>query len=236
MMSRFRNRIIYNQNTGEIRDERNHLSVLEDYWLPRREGSQGTQITTLPGGNAMSQIEDVDYFKKKLYNSLNVPLSRLVSEQTGFNMGRSVEITREEVKFYKFIDRLRHNFSKMFLDFLRVQLLLRGVITEEDWSVLKQQIKFVYNTDNYFWDLKEAEILAERIKMLSIVEPYAGKYFSTDYIRTKILKQTEEEIKEINRQMDIDKEKLQKEQMAILAQQQAMAMQGMAPTEEQAPQ
>jgi hypothetical protein len=237
MMSRFRNRIIYNQNTGEIRDERNHLSVLEDYWLPRREGSQGTQITTLPGGNAMSQIEDVDYFKKKLYNSLNVPLSRLVAEQTGFNMGRSVEITREEVKFYKFVERLRHNFSKLFLDFLRVQLLLRGVITEEDWSVLKQQIKFVYNTDNYFWDLKEAEILAERIKMLSILEPYSGKYFSTDYIRAKILKQTEEDIKLIDEQIKIDKEKAQKEQMALMAQQQAMAMQGMAPPgQEQAPQ
>jgi hypothetical protein len=229
MMSRFRNRIIYNQNTGEIRDERNHLSVLEDYWLPRREGSQGTQITTLPGGNAMSQIEDVDYFKKKLYNSLNVPLSRLVAEQTGFNMGRSVEITREEVKFYKFIERLRHQFSRLFLDFLRVQLLLRGVITEEDWSVLKQQIKFVYNTDNYFWDLKESEILAERIKILSIVEPYAGKYFSTEYIRAKILKQTEEDIKLIDEQIKIDKEKAQKEQMALMAQQQAMAMQGMAP-------
>ena len=227
MMSRFRNRVIYNQSTGEIRDERNHLSVLEDYWLPRREGSQGTQITTLPGGNAMSQIEDVDYFKKKLYNSLNVPLSRLASEQTGFNMGRSVEITREEVKFYKFIDRLRHHFSKLFLDFLRVQLLLKGIITEEDWAQLKQDLKIVYNTDNYFWDLKEAEILAERIKMLSIVEPYVGKYFSTEYIRTKILHQTDTDIKEIDEQMKVDKERMQREQMMLMAQQQAMQQQGM---------
>ena len=233
MMSRFRNRIIYNQSSGEIRDERNHLSVLEDYWLPRREGSQGTQISVLPGGNAMSQIEDVDYFKKKLYNSLNVPLSRLVAEQTGFNMGRSVEITREEVKFYKFIDRLRQHFSKLFLDFLRVQLLLKGIMTEEDWNQLKQDIKFVYNTDNYFWDLKEAEILAERIKMLSISEPYVGKYFSTEYIRTKILRQTENEMKQLDKQMELDRERMRQEQMIMMAQQQAMAAQQGAPPEEQ---
>jgi hypothetical protein len=223
MMSRFRNRVIYNQNTGEIRDEKNHVSVLEDYWLPRREGSQGTQIITLPGGNAMSQIEDVDYFKKKLYNSLNVPLSRLVADQTGFNMGRSVEITREEVKFYKFIDRLRAHFSKLFYDMLRVQLLLRGIVTEDDWAALKQEIKFVYNTDNYFWDLKEAEILAERIKMLSIVEPYVGKYFSSEFIRRKILKQTDEEMQVIDQQMKIDIEKMRQQQMqqAMLQQMQA---------------
>lgn len=221
MMSRFRNRLIYNQATGEVRDERNHLSVLEDYWLPRREGSRGTEITTLPGGNAMSQIEDVDYFKKKLYASLNVPLSRLMADQTGFNMGRSVEITREEVKFYKFIERIRHQFSNFFLDFLRVQLILKGVMTEEDWYELKNDIKFVFNTDNYFWDLKEAEILAERMKMLSFVEPYVGKYFSTEYVRNKILRQTEEEIRSIDDQMKIDKQRLQAEQMALMAQQQA---------------
>jgi hypothetical protein len=233
MMSRFRNRVIYNQSTGEIRDERNHLSVLEDYWLPRREGSQGTQITTLPGGNAMSQIEDVDYFKKKLYNSLNVPLNRLAADQSGFNMGRSVEITREEVKFYKFIDRLRHHFSKMFLDFLRVQLLLKGIMTEQDWAALKQDIKIVYNSDNYFWDLKEAEIMAERIKMLSYIEPYKDKYFSTDFIRRKILHQTEEEIRLIDIQIKEDKQKLQQEQMAQMAQQQLLQQQGMAPAPEQ---
>jgi len=220
MMSRFRNRIIYNQATGEVRDERNHLSILEDYWLPRREGSRGTEISTLPGGNAMSQIEDVDYFKKKLYASLNVPLSRLMADQTGFNMGRSVEITREEVKFYKFIERLRHQFSKIFLDFLRVQLLLKGVMTDEDWHTLKTDIKFIYNTDNYFWDLKEAEILGERMKMLSFVEPYVGKYFSTQYVRRNILRQTEEEIAILDEQMAEDKQKLQAEQMALMAQQQ----------------
>lgn len=229
MMSRFRNRIIYNQSTGEIRDERNHLSILEDYWLPRREGSQGTQITTLPGGNAMSQIEDVDYFKKKLYNSLNVPLSRLVADQSGFNMGRSLEITREEVKFYKFVERLRFHFSKLFYDFLRVQLLLRGVVTEEDWKVLSQKIKFVFNTDNYFWDLKESEILAERIKMLSIVEPYVGKYFSSEFIKRKILRQTDEEIQTIEQQMKIDIEKMRQEQMQQLMMQQQAQMGGEQP-------
>jgi hypothetical protein len=223
MMSRFRNRIIYNQNTGEIRDERNHLSILEDYWLPRREGSQGTQVSTLPGGNAMSQIEDVEYFKKKLYNALNVPLSRLASEQSGFNMGRSSEITREEVKFYKFIERLRHHFSKLFYDFLRVQLLLKGVMTEEDWQELKTKIKIVFNTDNYFWDLKESEILAEKIKVLSIVEPYVGKYFSTDYIKRKILKQSEEEISAINKEMEKELQQARQEQMSMMAQQ---ALQG----------
>lgn len=222
MMSRFRNRLIYNQATGEVRDERNNLSVLEDYWLPRREGSRGTEITTLPGGNAMSQIEDVDYFKKKLYSSLNVPLSRLMADQTGFNLGRSVEITREEVKFYKFVERLRHQFSKIFLDFLRVQLILKGVITEEDWHELKTEIKFVFNTDNYFWDLKESEILAERMKMLSFVDPYVGKYFSSEYVRRNVLKQTEEEMRAMDKQMESDKQKMQAEQMALLAQQQAV--------------
>jgi hypothetical protein len=231
MMSRFRNRLIYNQSTGEVRDERNHLSVLEDYWLPRREGSRGTEISTLPGGNAMSQIEDVDYFKKKLYSSLNVPLSRLMADQTGFNLGRSVEITREEVKFYKFIERLRHQFSKMFLDLLRVQLILKGVMTDDDWYELKKDINFVYNTDNYFWDLKESEILAERMKMLSFIEPYVGKYFSTDYVKSKILKQTEEEMKQIGSQMESDKQRIQAEQAAMLAQQQAQ--QGTPPEEEQ---
>ena len=225
MMSRFRQRLIYNQATGEVRDEKNHLSVLEDYWLPRREGSRGTEIITLPGGQAMSQIEDVDYFKKKLYNALNVPISRLTSESTGFNMGRSIEITREEVKFYKFIDRLRHHFSKLFLDTLRVQLLLRGVMTDADWHELKSDIKFVFNTDNYFSDLKEAEILAERLKMISYVDPYIGKYFSTAFVRKHILQQTEEDMRVMDKEMEGDRQRMQMEQMALMAQQQAQQAQ-----------
>jgi hypothetical protein len=225
MMSRFRNRVIYNQATGEVRDERNHLSVLEDYWLPRREGSRGTEISTLPGGQAMSQIEDVEYFKKKLYNSLNVPISRLTSESTGFNMGRSVEITREEVKFYKFIDRVRHHFSKLFSDMLRVQLLLKGVMTDDDWNELKGDINYQFNTDNYFWDLKESEILTERLKMISFVDPYIGKYFSSNYVRKNILRQTEEDMRVMDKDMEVDRQRIQQEQLAAMAQEQA-AQQG----------
>jgi hypothetical protein len=221
MMSRFRTRLIYNQDTGEVRDERKFMSVLEDYWLPRREGSRGTEISTLPGAQSLSQIEDAEYFKKKLYGSLNVPLSRLQPETNGFNMGRSTEITREEIKFYKFVDRLRFQFSKLFMDTLRVQLLLKGVMTEDDWKELKSDIKIVFNTDNYFWDLKEAEILSERIKMLSFVEPYIGKYFSTKYVKTQILRYLPEELKELEQEMAEDRARLQQEQAALLAQQQA---------------
>jgi hypothetical protein len=226
MMSRFRTRLIYNQDTGEIRDERKFMSVLEDYWLPRREGSRGTEITTLPGAQSLSQIEDAEYFKKKLYGALNVPLSRLTPESNGFNMGRSTEITREEIKFYKFIDRLRFQFSKLFLDTLRVQLLLKGVMTDEDWRQLKTDIKVVFNTDNYFWDLKEAEILSERVKMLSFVEPYIGKYFSTDYVKTHILKYLPEDLIELEKQMQIDRQRIAQEQAAMAAQQAAQAQEG----------
>lgn len=221
MMSRFRTRLIYNQDTGEIRDERKFMSVLEDYWLPRREGSRGTEITTLPGAQSLSQIEDAEYFKKKLYGALNVPLSRLQPESNGFNMGRSTEITREEIKFYKFIDRLRFQFSKLFMDTLRVQLLLKGVMTDDDWKELKTDIKVVFNTDNYFWDLKEAEILAERLKMLSYVEPYIGKYFSTDYVKSQILRYLPEELKELEKQMAADRQRMAQEQAAMAAQQAA---------------
>jgi len=226
MMSRFRTRLIYNQDTGEIRDERKFMSVLEDYWLPRREGSRGTEITTLPGAQSLSQIEDAEYFKKKLYGSLNVPLSRLTPESNGFNMGRSTEITREEIKFYKFIDRLRFQFSRLFMDILRVQLLLKGVMTDDDWRHLKTDMKFVFNTDNYFWDLKEAEIMAERVKMLSFIEPYIGKYFSTDYVKTKVLKYLPEELQEMEKQMTADRQRIAQEQAALAAQQAAQQVQG----------
>jgi Bacteriophage T4-like portal protein (Gp20) len=226
MMSRFRTKLTYNQDTGEVRDERKYLSVLEDYWLPRREGSRGTEITTLPGAQSLSQIEDAEYFKKKLYGSLNVPLSRLQPETNGFNMGRSTEITREEIKFYKFIDRLRYQFSRLFLDALRVQLLLKGVMTDEDWIHLRSDIKFVFNTDNYFWDLKESEILAERLKMLGYVEPYIGKYFSTEYVKKNILKYPPEDLQELEKQMATDRQRMAQEQAAAAAQQAAQAGQG----------
>jgi hypothetical protein len=229
MMSRFRTRLVYNQDTGEVRDERKFMSVLEDYWLPRREGSRGTEISTLPGAQSLSQIEDAEYFKKKLYGSLNVPISRLQSESTGFNMGRSTEISREEIKFYKFIERLRYQFAKLFMDTLRVQLLLKGVMTDDDWKHLKSDIKFVFNTDNYFWDLKEAEILAERLKMLSYIEPYIGKYFSTDYVKTNVLKFLPEQLLVLEKQMQVDRQRIAQEQAAMMAQQAA----GEAPPEGQ---
>ena len=221
MMSRFRTKLTYNQDTGEVRDERKMMSVLEDYWLPRREGSRGTEITTIPGAQSTSQIEDIEYFKKKVFACLNVPISRLSAESTGFNMGRSTEITREEIKFYKFVDRIRYQFSRLFMDTLRVQLLLKGVMTQEDWDVLKTDIKFVFNTDNYFWDLKEAEILSERLKMLSFVEPYIGKYFSTEFVKTDILKQLPEQLKVMEKQMIVDRQRISQEQAALAAQQAA---------------
>jgi hypothetical protein len=221
MMSRFRTKLTYNQDTGEVRDERKMMSVLEDYWLPRREGSRGTEITTIPGAQSTSQIEDIEYFKKKLFACLNVPISRLSAESTGFNMGRSTEITREEIKFYKFVDRIRYQFSRLFMDTLRVQLLLKGVMTQEDWDVLKTDIKFVFNTDNYFWDLKESEILSERLKMLSFVEPYIGKYFSTEFVKTDILKQLPEQLKVMEKQMVVDRQRIAQEQAAMAAQQAA---------------
>ena len=220
MMSRFRNKIVYNQGTGEIKDDKNFLSVLEDYWIPRREGSKGTEIQVLPGGQAMSQIEDVDYFKKKLFSALNVPTSRL-DASTGFNMGRAADISREELKFYKFIERLRHQFSQIFLHTLRVELLLTGTLTEEDWNSVKYYFQFEFNTDNYFWDLKEAEILSERLKMVSIAESYVGKYISSSYIKKHVLHLTDEQIKIMDMEIQEDNMKLQAEQAVLAAQQQA---------------
>lgn len=217
MMSRFRNKIVYNQGTGEIKDDKNHLSLLEDYWIPRREGSRGTEITVLPGGQAMSQIEDVDYFRKKLYAALNVPISRL-DTNSGFNMGRTTEISREEIKFYKFIERLRHQFGNIFLQLLKVELLLSGTLTEDDWNSVKYYIKLKFNTDNYFWDIKESEILAERLKMVSAAESYVGKYISQNYIRKNILRLTDDEIQEMESEMQEDMIKAQAQQAAMGAQ------------------
>jgi hypothetical protein len=225
MMSRFRNKIVYNQGSGEIKNDLNHLSLLEDYWIPRREGSRGTEISVLPGGQAMSQIEDVDYFKKKLYSALNVPISRL-DTNSGFNMGRTTEISREEIKFYKFIERLRHQFGQIFLQLLKVELLLSGTMTEDDWNSIKYYVKLQYNTDNYFWDIKETEILAERLKMVSVAEGFVGKYISQSYIRKNILRMTDEEMKIMDGEIQEDAMKLQ-------AQQAAEAAQGVPPEGEQ---
>ena len=199
-MSRYRNKLVYNADTGEIRDDKKFMSMLEDFWLPRREGGRGTEISTLPGGQNLGELEDVKYFQKKLYRALNVPESRLESDNT-FNVGRSAEITRDEVKFQKFIVRLRKRFSDLFNDLLKTQLVLKGVITLEDWDDMKEHIQYDFVADNYFSELKEKELLNERLALLQQMDPYAGKYFSLEYLRRQILRQTDSEFNEIDKQM-----------------------------------
>ena len=201
VMNRYRNKLVYNADTGEIRDDRKYMAMLEDFWLPRREGGRGTEITTLPGGQNLGELTDIEYFQSKLYKSLNVPSSRMDS-QGGFNLGRSSEILRDELKFTKFVGRLRKRFSQIFLDMLKTQLILKNIITPDDWDHLEEHIQFDYLYDNHFSDLKENELLNEQLGVLAAMEPYMGRYFSTAYVRSKILKQTEEEIKEIDSQID----------------------------------
>ena len=205
VMSRYRNKLVYNADTGEIRDDRKFMSMLEDFWLPRREGGRGTEITTLPGGQNLGELEDVKYFQKKLYKALNVPSSRLETETT-FNIGRAAEITRDEVKFQKFIARLRKRFSELFHDLLKTQLILKGVISLEEWEDMKEHIQYDYIADNYFTELKEIEIRNERMNQVNVMDPYVGKYFSVEYIRTQVLKQTAQEIKEIDKQIETELE------------------------------
>jgi hypothetical protein len=195
VMMRYRNKMVYDANTGEIRDDKKFMAMLEDFWLPRREGGRGTEITTLPGGQNLGEITDIEYFKKKLYRSLNVPPSRMDGEG-GFNLGRSSEILRDEVKFSKFVARLRKRFSYMFNDMLKTQLILKNIITPEDWEVMDEHIQYDFLYDNHFAELKDAELLNERLNMVQVAEPYVGKYFSQDYVRRKILRQTDEEIVE----------------------------------------
>ena len=201
VMNRYRNKMVYDAKTGEIRDDRNHMSMLEDFWLPRREGGRGTEITTLPGGSNLGEIDDITYFQKKLYRSLNVPVSRL-AEETGFSIGRSDNITRDELKFTKFVGRLRKKFSIIFADMLKTQLLLKGVIALEDWDTFKEHIQFDFLQDGHFTELKNAEILRERLDMLGQIESYVGEYFSKEYVKKKILRMTDEEISEIEGQIN----------------------------------
>jgi hypothetical protein len=217
LMNRYRNRLVYDQRTGEVKDDRAHLTMLEDYWIPRRDGGRGTEISTLDGGQNLGQMEDVDYLQRKLYRALNVPISRLEST-TGFNMGRSSEISRDEVKFFKFIERLRIKFSMLFLDLLKKQVLLKGIMTIHDWERIYQDIQFIYNKDSYFSELKENEIMREKVDMLNVLSTYEGKYFSTKYIRKHILGQTDDMMKEIDEQI------VEEQQKAALQQQQQMMM------------
>jgi hypothetical protein len=195
VMMRYRNKLVYDANTGEIRDDKKYMAMLEDFWLPRREGGRGTEISTLPGGQNLGEITDIEYFKKKLYRSLNVPPSRMDGEG-GFNLGRSSEILRDELKFTKFVARLRKRFSNMFNDMLKTQLILKNIITPEDWDSMSEHIQYDFLYDNHFSELKEAELMNERLTLAQTAEPYIGKYYSQDYVRRKILRQTDVEILE----------------------------------------
>ena len=208
VMVKYRNKMVYDASTGELRDDRKHMSMLEDFWLPRREGGKGTEITTLPAGQNLGELEDVKYFQKKLLNSLNVPLSRL-DEQSGggfAGLGRSQEITRDELKFAKFIQRLRNKFSQMFTEALGLQLILKGICTSEEWNDFKELIIYDFKKDNNFTELRESELLQNRLQMVGMVDPYIGKYFSHEFVKKKILQMTDEEISDMQKQMDQEDE------------------------------
>lgn len=202
IMTKFKNRIVYDSSSGEIRDDRKFMTMLEDFWFPRREGSRGTEVTTLPAGQNLGEMSDVEYFQKKLYKSLNVPVSRLESQDNPFDVGRSTQISRDEIKFAKFITRLRLRFSHLFLKCLEKQLILKGMATSSDWEAISGKIKFNFGKDNHFAELKETEILTGRINLLNMIEPFAGKYYSHAYIRKNILRQSDEDIEELNGEMD----------------------------------
>ncbi len=207
VMNKYKQKVIYNASTGEVEDQKKQMSMLEDFWLPRRDGGRGTEISTLPSGQNLGEIEDIEYFRKKLYQSLSVPISRIEgTEQTAFNLGRATEINRDEIKFAKFIAKLRHRFSHLFTDLLRIQLLLKGIINEEDWFEIRDDIDYVWTKDSHFAELKNNEILRERFEILQTMEEYIGKYVSQDWVRKNILHQSDEEIKEMQKQIDKEKE------------------------------
>ena len=200
VMARYRNKLVYDAATGEIRDDRNYMSMLEDFWLPSREGGRGTDISTLPGGQNLGEITDIEYFRAKLYRSLNVPSSRLEAS-TGFNLGRSTEITRDELKFTKFVQKLRKKFIELFNDILKTQLVLKGIIAEEEWPMIRDNIFYDFLQDGHFAELKQAEMLKDRIQLANDVRDYVGKYFSVEYVRKNILKQSDQDIEKIDSQI-----------------------------------
>ena len=201
VMSRYRNKLVYDSNTGEIRDDKKHMSMLEDFWLPRREGGRGTEITTLPGGQNLGELTDIKYFQTQLYKALNVPPSRLESDKS-FDLGKSEEINRDEIKFTKFVGRLRKKFSDLFHDLLKTQLILKGVITPDDWEDMKEHIQYDYLYDNHFSELKDLEMLQKKMEVLNELDLYVGKYFSQDYVMRQLLQFTEQEIVEMREQID----------------------------------
>ena len=201
VMNKYRNKLVYNADTGEIKDDRRHMSMLEDFWLPRREGGRGTEITTLPGGQNLADIDDIEYFKKKLYRSLNVPVTRMEADN-GFNMGRSSEISRDELKFNKFTKRLQNKFARVFTDMLRTQLILKNIMKADEFDAIADFLIYDFATDNHFTELKEQEIMKERLDLLSSAESYIGKYFSNSYVRKKILNMTDDEISVMDQEIN----------------------------------
>ena len=206
IMVKYKNKLVYDANTGEVRDDRKFLSMMEDFWLPRREGGKGTEIATLPGGQNLGELEDVKYFEKKLYKSLNVPVSRLDPNQSGFTLGRTSEVTRDELKFAKFVDRLRNKFADLFDQALRVQCVLKGICTDDEWKEFKEHIFYDFIKDNNFSELKDAELVRERLSLLSNVDPYTGRYFSQAWIQRNVLRMTDDEIVEMQKEIDEEKE------------------------------
>ena len=204
VMARYRNKLVYDASTGEIRDDKKHMSMLEDFWLPRREGGRGTEITTLPGGQNLGELKDVEYFKKKLFNSLNLPPSRLTDDNKGFNLGKTTEVLRDELKFTKFIGRLRKRFSELFNDILKTQLILKGIIAPEDWEDMEEHIQYDFLFDNHFNELKEQEMMLQRMNLVAQMDPFLGKYFSVDYIRRQVLQQSDKDMKEMDKQIAAD--------------------------------
>jgi hypothetical protein len=205
IMARYRNKIVYDANSGEIKDDRKHMSMLEDFWLPRREGGRGTEISTLPGGENLGQIDDIIYFQKKLYRSLNVPLNRL-EQESQFSLGRTTEINRDEVKFQKFIDRLRKKFAHLFLGILKKQLILKAICTEQDWELWKSQIQVDYSRDNHFVEMKDAELLRERLQTMDQVSSYVGEYFSREWVMKNVMMFNDEDIEEMSNQVEAENE------------------------------
>jgi hypothetical protein len=206
IMVKYKNKLVYDANTGEIRDDRKFLSMMEDFWLPRREGGKGTEITTLPGGQNLGELEDVKYFEKKLYKSLNVPVSRLDPNQSGFSLGRVGEITRDELKFAKFVGRMRSRFSDLFDQCLRVQCVLKGICTDDEWKSFREHIHYNFIKDNNFTELKEAELMKERLSLLGEVDPYTGRYFSQAWIQRNVLRLDDDEIEVMQEEMEKEKE------------------------------
>jgi len=206
IMVKYKNKLVYDANTGEVRDDRKFLSMMEDFWLPRREGGKGTEITTLPGGQNLGELEDVKYFERKLYKALCVPISRLNPESSGFSLGRVNEITRDELKFAKFVDRMRNKFADLFDQAMRVQCVLKGICTADEWDEMKEHIYYDFIKDNNFAELKDAELMKERLALLANVDPYTGRYFSQAWIQRNVLRLTDEEIKTMQDEIDEEKE------------------------------